>query len=92
MADKNFELRYPSPQTAVDIFAGKWASDLSKVCSVVGTGHMDLFVADERPKLAAGALGNKDGRWMVCEFWSSAPLRPRIHTKWNGWGLPLLSE
>jgi hypothetical protein len=62
MADKKFELRQPSPQTAVDIFAGKWASDLSKVCSVVGTGHMDLFVADERPKLAAGALGNKDGR------------------------------
>ena len=62
MADKKFELRQPSPQTAVDIFAGKWASDLSKVCSVVGTGHMDLFVADGRPKMAAGSLGNKDGR------------------------------
>jgi SAM-dependent methyltransferase len=62
MGDEKFELRQPSPQTAADIFAGKWASDLSKVCPVVGTGHMDLFVADERPKLAAEALGNKDGR------------------------------
>jgi hypothetical protein len=62
MADKKFELRYPSPQTAVDIFAGKWASDLSKVCPVVGTGDADLFVADGRPKMAAGALGNNDGR------------------------------
>jgi Methyltransferase domain len=62
MVDQKFELRYPSPQTAVDIFAGKWASDLSKVCSITGTGHMDLFVADERPKVAAEALGNEDGR------------------------------
>jgi hypothetical protein len=62
MACEKFELRYPSPQTAVDIFAGRWASDLSKVCPVVGTGPADLFVGDGRPKLAAEALGNKDGR------------------------------
>jgi hypothetical protein len=62
MADKKFELRYPSPQTAIDIFAGKWASDLCKVCSVLGTGQIDLFVDDERPRQAAEALGNKDGR------------------------------
>jgi len=62
MADRKFELRYPSPQTAVDIFAGNWLSDLSKVCAVVGTGDYDLFVADARPKQAAKALGNKDGR------------------------------
>jgi Methyltransferase domain len=62
MADRKFELRYPSPQTAVDIFAGRWASDLSKVCPVVGTGDADLFVGDGRPKQAAKAFGNKDGR------------------------------
>lgn len=61
MADRKFELRYPSPQTAVDIFAGSWASDLSKVCQVVGTGRADLFVGDGRPKQAAEALGNRDG-------------------------------
>jgi Methyltransferase domain len=59
---KKFELRYPSPQTAIDIFAGRWASDLSKVCPVVGTGHADLLVGDKRPKLAAEALGNNGGR------------------------------
>ena len=62
MAERKFELRYPSPQTAVDIFAGKWASDLSKVCPVVGTGQADLFVGDGRPIQAAKTLGNKDGR------------------------------
>jgi hypothetical protein len=61
-AGGNFELRYPTPQTAVDIFSGRWASDLSKVCPVVGTGQADVFVGDSRPKLAAESLGNKDGR------------------------------
>lgn len=62
MSFDKFELRYPSLQNAVEVFAGKWASDLSKACSVVNTGGADLFVGDPRPKMAAEALGNGDGR------------------------------
>ena len=55
-ADK-FEHRAPSLQNAIDIFAGKWASDLSPVCAVTGTGIAGLF-QDERPQQAADALGH----------------------------------
>ncbi|HEY0421696.1 MAG TPA: methyltransferase domain-containing protein [Rhodopila sp.] len=55
-----FELRPPAPQNAVDIFAGKWASDLTPVCDVTGTGSAALF-RDVRPGQAADSLGH-DGR------------------------------
>ena len=53
-----FELRPPSIQNAIDIFAGKWASDLGPVCDVTGTGSSDLF-RDPRPQMAADALGHE---------------------------------
>jgi hypothetical protein len=53
---EKFELRYPSLQNAIDIFGGRWASDLSRVCSVAGTGGADLFVGDPRPAMAAKAF------------------------------------
>ena len=62
MAFEKFELRYPSHQNSVDLFAGKWASDLGKVRSITGTGAADLFAGDPRPGRAAVALGNGTGR------------------------------
>lgn len=62
MAFEKFERRYPSHQNGVDLFAGKWASDLGKVRPVNGTGTTDLFVADPRPVIAAAALGDEAGR------------------------------
>lgn len=62
MPFKKFETRAPSTQNAVDIFTGKWASDLSTVLPVVGTGGSDLFKSDPRPRWAAQALGNSRGR------------------------------
>ena len=62
MAFEKFELRYPAHQNGVDLFAGKWASDLGKVRSIIGTGAIDLFVADTRPAIAAAALGDETGR------------------------------
>jgi Methyltransferase domain len=53
-----FELRPPGIQNAIDIFAGKWASDLGPVCDVTGTGSSDLF-RDPRPQMAADALGHE---------------------------------
>ena len=53
-----FEHRAPAVQNAVDIFAGKWASDLAPVCGVTGTGFADLF-RDRRPQQAADALGHR---------------------------------
>jgi hypothetical protein len=61
VVEGKFEHRAPSPQTAVDIFGGKWASNLKAVCGVTGTGDSDLF-SDARIKMAAEALG-KDGRF-----------------------------
>ena len=62
MSFDKFEIGFPSHQAAVNLFAGKWASDLSKVAQVVGTGSADLFVEDPRPGMAAKALGDTSGR------------------------------
>ena len=58
MADFNkFELRAPAAQNLIDIFSGKWASDLSSVYPGLKAGAIDLFVSDPRPLLAAQYLG-----------------------------------
>lgn len=62
MSFQKFEPRAPSAQTAVDVFAGKWASDLSRVMAVANSGGADLFVSDPRPKWAAEAFGKGTGR------------------------------
>jgi hypothetical protein len=67
-----FELRPPSVQNAIDIFAGRWASDLTPVCDVTGTGTADLF-RDPRPRMAADALG-RDGRLDGCLVLELGPL------------------
>jgi hypothetical protein len=54
---RKFETRRPSPQTVVDLFAGDWASDLSRIIPVEGTGKLDLFTGDLRPRIAADHLG-----------------------------------
>jgi hypothetical protein len=58
---EKFERRGPSSQTAVDIFAGRWASNLQAICGVTGTGTANVF-SDARVKMAADALG-KNGRF-----------------------------
>lgn len=55
---KIFELRSPSNQTGVDVFRGNWASDLSSLLGVDGTGPSPLFTQDGRPKAFADAFGN----------------------------------
>ena len=55
-----FETRAPSHQNAVDIFAGRWASDLSPVLPGAISGDVPLF-AETRPKAAAVGLG-RNGR------------------------------
>jgi hypothetical protein len=52
-----FELREPSHQNAVDIFAGGWASDFAGVCPDVRAGPSPFFTADTRPADAARLLG-----------------------------------
>src|SRR6516162_79040 len=61
---QKFELRAPSHQNAVEIFDGKWASDLSEVCPGLRAGQTPLFSHDPRPRDAArllGANGRLDG-------------------------------
>lgn len=55
-----FEHRAPSSQTAVDVFRGRWASDLDELLGVDGTGPNHLFTQDERPFQLATAFG-RDG-------------------------------
>lgn len=55
-----FEARAPSPQTAVDVFRGRWASDLQPLIGVDGTGINPLFTQDSRPGQAAAAIGRAD--------------------------------
>lgn len=44
-----FELRRPTPQTALDLFQGRWASDLSEVLPGVTSGATGHFKSDSRP-------------------------------------------
>lgn len=74
MTFEKFEHRFPAHQNAVDIFRDKWASDLSKVCSVVNTGEHDLFVNDPRPRLAAKTMGNSSGRFDGMKILELGPL------------------
>lgn len=55
-----FEGRAPSAQTAVDVFRGRWASDLRPLLGVEGTGSNLLFTQDRRPDQAAAAFGRSD--------------------------------
>ena len=52
-----FEHRAPSDQTAVDVFRGRWASDLSQLLKVNGTGPGPLFTNDGRPDNVAAEFG-----------------------------------
>ena len=52
-----FEQRLPSAQTATDVFRDRWASNLTPVLGVSGTGSAQLFEGDDRPTLAAAAFG-----------------------------------
>jgi hypothetical protein len=68
-----FEQRAPSVQTAVDVFEGRWASDLAPVLGVSGTGQVPLFEGDDRPALAARAFG-EDGRLEGMDVLELGPL------------------
>ncbi|MDX7953360.1 DUF1698 domain-containing protein [Lichenihabitans sp. Uapishka_5] len=59
-----FETRAPSAQTAVDVFRDRWACDLHPLLGVDGTGPNLLFTQDQRPRLAAQALGRADYQGM----------------------------
>src|SRR5437763_7974065 len=63
MLANKFETRAPSAQNAVDLFQGKWASDLSEVAPKLVSGGSPLFRTDDRPRLAGLTLGNADGRF-----------------------------
>ena len=52
-----FELREPSQQNAVDLFADSWASDFAEICPDLTAGKSPFFTMDPRPKDAARLLG-----------------------------------
>jgi hypothetical protein len=58
-----FEQRSPHPQNEIDIFAGRWASDLSDVVPGSSSGSVKHFTSDQRPVYAIRALvGNPPNR------------------------------
>jgi hypothetical protein len=56
----------PTAQNVVDIFRGRWASDLSQVLPGLQAGRINLFVGDPRPKYVlknfASAAGDLAGQ------------------------------
>lgn len=58
MIQGKFEQRIPSTQNAVDIFSGKWATNLATLLPVQGTGTSNLL-DDSRVTDAAAALGRQ---------------------------------
>ena len=58
---QKFEQRPPSPQNAIDIFAGRWASGLEDVCPGVMAPGPNFFTGDKRPDFVANFFG-RDGR------------------------------
>jgi hypothetical protein len=73
---QKFEIRAPRPQNAVDIFAGKSASTLAEVLpgGISAPSEVPLFVTDERPRVAARALGNSDARFDGMSILELGPL------------------
>ena len=56
-----FVTEAPSHRTAYALFEGRWASDLSEVVPALPREGAPLFVADDRPVIAARHLG-REGR------------------------------
>ena len=69
-----FELRSPHPQNMLDIFKDHWASDFARVLPGLHAGNADHFVADDRPQLAAVALGRIPGRFDGMHILELGPL------------------
>jgi SAM-dependent methyltransferase len=67
-----FELRAPSAQNLIDIFSGKWASNIGRVYPGLNAGTAELF-ADPRPTLAAQLLGT-NGRLDAMNVLELGPL------------------
>ena len=61
MTKRTFLTNAPSHRNAVDLFAGRWASDLSELAPGLPGGGLPGFRADPRPRQAAEHLG-RDGR------------------------------
>jgi hypothetical protein len=61
IAFRKFERRAPTHQTAIDIFSGKWACDISELTAAVTGGEARLFTADTRPRMLADRFG-RSGR------------------------------
>jgi hypothetical protein len=63
MSFNKFEHRSPSHQNAVDLFKGKWASDLSEVSAVTESGPHKLFTSNVAASAAQhlGSGGRFDG-------------------------------
>lgn len=53
---RKFEQRAPRRQNEIDIFAGRWASDLSEIAPGTVSGAVPHFAADMRPREAMQAL------------------------------------
>ena len=56
---EKFEVRNPADQNAVDIFQGRWASDLIDL-GVASLGPTNHFTVDRRPVMAAEVLGKNN--------------------------------
>ena len=72
LASAKFETRAPDAANAIDIFAGHWAVDLSKINPAWHGGSMDL-AGDDRPELAARHLGHA-GRFDEMRLLELGPL------------------
>lgn len=52
----------PSPQAAIDIFKGRWASSFPELDPPVVAGGSPLFTIDHRPRQAGAAFGGETAR------------------------------
>ena len=68
-----FELRAPSAQTAIDLFAGGWASDLGPVLGVQDTGAAKV-AEDRRPGYALKSFAGPDGTFAGQRILELGPL------------------
>ena len=72
-AKSKFELKAPSAQTAVDIFAGGWACDLAPLLGVQNTGSARI-AEDPRPRYALKSFAGPDGTFTGQRILELGPL------------------
>jgi hypothetical protein len=83
---EKFTQRAPSPQNAVDIFRGRWASDISEILPGIHSGPTGHFAGDPRPGFLLKNFGTEQGTLAGMRILELGPLEGAHTFQLEGFG------